>query len=122
LFVLKFTDFGLADVRALPKNVRNSLKKELRNKVAPDPEACSEELHGPLKDYRSFHFRGYRIIYRVFPQLKAVAMVGIGMHSKDARADIYRRLEVLVGRGKIAESVLLSLKGFSAGKPGAANI
>ena len=57
MFVLKFTDFGLADVRALPKNVKNSLKKELRNKVAQNPEACSEELHGPLKDYRSFHFR-----------------------------------------------------------------
>ena len=118
MFVLKFTDFGLADVRTLPKNVKNSLKKELRNKVAQNPEACSEELHGPLKDYRSFHFRGYRVVYRIFHQLKAVAIVGIGTHSGDARADIYRRLEVLAGSGKVAESVLLSLRGFSAGKSG----
>lgn len=114
MFVLKFTDFGFADVRALPKNVRNSLKKELRNKVAQNPEACSEELHGPWKDYRSFHFRGYRVVYRVFHQLKAVAIVGIGTHSRDAKEDIYRRLEILAGSGKIAERLLLSLRGFSS--------
>ena len=97
-----------------------ALKKSQRKDQ--DPKACSEELHGPLKDYRRFHLLGYRIIYRVFPQLKALAIVGIGTHSKDAKADTYRRLEVPAEKGKIAESVFHSLKGFSAGTLGKPNI
>ena len=56
MFVLRFTDSGLADVKALPKNVRNALKKELLTKVSANPENCSEALHGPLAEFRSFHF------------------------------------------------------------------
>src|SRR6266508_5853596 len=103
LFVLKFTDFGLADVKALPKNVRNALKKELLKKVSKDPKGCSENLSGPLKEFRSFHFGKHRVVYRVFEDLRAVAIVGIGAHSANAKADIYRRLEVLVGTGRVAE-------------------
>ena len=109
MFVLKFT--GLADVKALPKNVKNALKKELIKKVSKDPNGCSEKLSGPLNEFRSFHFGKHRVVYRVFEDLGAVAIVGIGAHS--ASADIYRRLEALVGTGRVAESLLVSLRGFS---------
>jgi hypothetical protein len=57
------------------------MSKAVLPEVAQNPEACSEEVHGPLKD-------------------------------------IYRRLEALAATGKVAESVLLSLRRYSAGKPG----
>ena len=113
MFVLKFTDFGLADVKALPKNVRNALKKELLKKVSKDPTGCSEGLSGPLRDFRSFHFGSHRVVYRVFEDFKAVTIVGIGAHSPKAKADIYRKLEALAETGRVAESILVSLRGFS---------
>ena len=113
MYVLKFTEFELADVRRLPKNTRNALKKELLNKIATDPEGHSEGLQGALRGYRSFHWRDYRGVFRVFPGLQAVAVVGIGKHA--AKADIYRRLEVLVSSGQLADKVLVSLRGFSRG-------
>ena len=118
MFVLRFTDSGLADVRALPKNVRNALKKELLTKVSIDSESCSEALHGPLAEFRSFHFGAHRVIYRVFRNLKAVAIVAVGTHSADAKADIYRRLEVVARSGEVAESLLVSLRGFSKPRSG----
>ena len=99
MFVLKFTDFGLADVKALPKNVRNALKKELLKQVSKDPTGCSEGLSGPLRDFRSFHFGSHRVVYRVFEDFKAVTIVGIGAHSPKAKADIYRKLEALAETG-----------------------
>lgn len=113
MFVLRFTPSGLADVRSLPKNVKNSLRKELFAKLSKDPQGCSQQLHGELAGYWSFHWRQYRVVLRVFPDRQAVVIVGIGKHSREVREDVYRRLEALVDRGKLAELVLVSLRGFS---------
>ncbi len=113
MYILKFTDEGLQDVKDLPKNVRNSLKKEMVEKVQRDPIGCAEPLQGVLAGWYSFHFLKYRVIYKVFEDLGAVSVVGIGTHDPDVDLDIYRRLEAAVQSGKIAESVLLTLRGFT---------
>lgn len=113
MYILKFTDSALTSIKALPKNARNALKKELLKTVRINPERCSCELHGPLQHYRSLHWRDYRVVFRIFVELKIVAIVGIGAHSSDEKEDVYRRLEALVGTGKLAETVLASLRGFT---------
>jgi len=110
LYAVKFTRYGLADVKALPKNVKNGLRKQLAGTLAREPLRCSEELRGPLAGFRSFHWRGYRVVFRVFPALRAVAIAGVGKHSKSAREDIYRRLEALVKTASLADSVLVTLR------------
>ncbi len=117
MYILKFTDDGLADVKNLPKNVRNALRKVLRDNVAKDPCTCSKPLNEPLKGYRSFTWEDYRIIYRVFEDLKAVAVVGIGQRDAQSSTNVYKRLEVLAEGGRLAEKVLLSLRGFSESGP-----
>lgn len=114
MYVLKFTQDGLADVKALPKNVKNSLKKELQRKIAVDPYGCSMELAELLKGWRSFHWRNYRIVFRVYDDLKAVAIAGIGLRSPQSGSDIYRRLETVAAEGKLAENILQLLRGFSS--------
>jgi len=52
-------------------------------------------------------------VLRVFRELGVIAIVGAGKHSPDVRADVYRRLEALVEKGKAAERVLSTLRGFS---------
>jgi mRNA-degrading endonuclease RelE of RelBE toxin-antitoxin system len=113
VYIIKFTDEGLQDVKDLPKHVKNSLKKELVEKVQRDPVGCAEELQGILAGWYSFHYYEYRVIYRIFDDLSAVSIAGIGRHDPDANVDIYRRLESVMQNGKLAESVLITLRGFT---------
>jgi mRNA-degrading endonuclease RelE of RelBE toxin-antitoxin system len=113
VYTIKFTDEGLRDVRELPKNVRNALKKELTLKLMTNPQAYGEPLNHCLEGWYSFHYLEYRVIYKIFEDLLAVGIAGVGKHDKDAEIDIYRRLEGAAKNGKLAESVLVALKTFS---------
>jgi len=110
LFRSYFTAGALPDIKALPKNVRNSFKKEFQKKIHIDPIACSEPLTGPLEDFRSFHHREYRVVYRVFDALRAVSVVGIGKKDEAHQSEIYKKLEALAEKGKLAEAVLRALE------------
>jgi mRNA-degrading endonuclease RelE of RelBE toxin-antitoxin system len=113
MYQIQFTDDGLRDVKALPKNVRNSLSKELRNKLAKDPEGCSAKLREPLAGWRSFHSGKYRVIFKLYKDLKLIAVAGIGAHSSQATQDIYRKLELLAKKGRLAADILATLRLFS---------
>ncbi len=109
MFTSKFTYHALADLKSLRKNVRNSLKKQFEKKIHVDPLGCSEPLTGSLREYRSFHFGEYRVVYRVFADLRVVSVVGIGKKNKKHQTELYKNLEKLARAGKLAEALLLSL-------------
>jgi mRNA-degrading endonuclease RelE of RelBE toxin-antitoxin system len=113
VYSIQFTADGLKDAKNLPKNVRNSLAKDLRSKLAKDPEGCSEELREPLAEWRSFHSGKYRVIFKLYKELKIVAVAGIGKHAPQASQDIYRRLALLAKSGRLAEGILATLRSFS---------
>jgi mRNA-degrading endonuclease RelE of RelBE toxin-antitoxin system len=115
VYVLKFTSEALADIKTIPKHLKGPLKRALLEKVAVEPHGCSHELHGELNRYRSFTWREYRVVYRVFDDLKAVAVVGLGLRSAQSKENIYRRLETLARTGKLAQGMLFSLRGFTKG-------
>ncbi len=106
MYTSKFIDEALADVKKLPKNVRNTLRGEFKKKIHIDPVGCSEPLERLLADYRSFHYGDYRVIYRVFEDIKAVSVVGVGKKDEGHHAAIYRQLETLAATGKLAQAVL----------------
>jgi mRNA-degrading endonuclease RelE of RelBE toxin-antitoxin system len=114
LYVLKFTSEAVVDIRALiPKHLKGPLRKELLERVALDPLGCSHELRGLLEGYRSFAWQKYRVVYKVFDDLLAVAIVGVGLRSPDNTQNVYRKLEVLAQTGKLAQGLLFSLRGFA---------
>ena len=115
-YKIQFTADGLKDAKHLPESVRNSLARELKSKLAKDPLSCSEELREPLAGWRSFHCGKYRIIFKLYPKMKLIAVAGIGQHSSQATQDIYRKLELLAKRGRLAEDILAALRGFDRGK------
>jgi mRNA-degrading endonuclease RelE of RelBE toxin-antitoxin system len=118
VYVLKFNSDAVADVKTvIPKHLKGPLRKELLEKVAADPVGCSHELHGDLEGYRSFTWQEYRVVYKVFDDLLAVAVVGVGLRSPQSTENIYRKLEVLARTGELAQGVLFSLRGFTKGKP-----
>lgn len=110
MFVPKFTPEAMKEIKRLPKNVRNSLRKKIEKVVLKDPIGCSEALSGLLAQFRSFHLGDYRLVYRVFEEYKTVAFVGVGKKNPQHYADIYDRLESLIGAGKLAETFLNGLR------------
>jgi mRNA-degrading endonuclease RelE of RelBE toxin-antitoxin system len=89
------------------------MQKELVEKVATDPVGCSKELQRELSGYRSFTWQKYRVVYRVFDELLAVAVVGVGLRSPQSAENVYRKLEVMARTGELAQGVLFSLRGFT---------
>ncbi len=114
MYVLRFTEDGLADIKGLPKSVKNSLKKALVKELAADPYGCSVELVEPLKGWRSFHGGKYRVVFKVYEDSRAIAIAGVGRRLPQSRSDIYRRLETLAAEGKLAENILRLFRGFSS--------
>jgi mRNA-degrading endonuclease RelE of RelBE toxin-antitoxin system len=114
VYVLKFTSNAVADIKTLiSKHLENPLRKQLLKKVAVDPRGCSHELHEDLAGYRSFPWQDYRVVYKIFDDLKAVAVVGAGLRSPRSAENIYRKLERLARTGELAQGVLFSLRCFT---------
>jgi mRNA-degrading endonuclease RelE of RelBE toxin-antitoxin system len=114
MYVLKFTSDAVADIKTvIPKHLKGPLQKELLEKVAIDPVGCSHELHQDLSGYRSFTWQQYRVVYKIYDDLLAVAVVGVGLRSPQSAENIYRKLEVLARTGELAQGVLFSLRGFT---------
>ena len=110
MFAIEFTSSAKEDVRQLSKNIRNSLRKRLEEVVSVNPLNCSEELSGPLRGFRSHHFEEYRVVYKVYEDLKKVAVVGVGKKNADHYAEIYKHLEGLAAAGKLADSILTGFR------------
>ena|ERR1700732_718198 len=113
-YELKFTRDAVADLKTIiPKHLKGPLRKQLLAKVATDPVACSHELRQELQGYRSFTWQEYRVVYKIFDDIRAVAVVGVGLRSPQSSENIYRRLERLARTGELAQGVLFSLRGFT---------
>jgi mRNA-degrading endonuclease RelE of RelBE toxin-antitoxin system len=110
-----FTDDALENIKKLPKAVGNSLKREFEKKIHVNPIECSEPLSKPLQKFRSFHFGDYRVVYQVFKDLKAVSVVGVGKKDRHHQSEIYKQLEALANSGKLAATVLDTIR-FISGK------
>src|SRR5439155_22719220 len=67
---IQFTRDGLKDAKALPRNVKNSLARELKAILARNPTSSSEALREPRAARRMAHFplgqvpRGFQALRR----------------------------------------------------------
>ena len=118
MYELKFISAAVAGIKAvIPKSLKGPLKKELLKTVASEPRGCSHELRDDLAGYRSFTWRKYRVVYKIFEDLRTVAIVGVGLRSPQSADNIYRKLELLARAGELAQGVLFSIRGFTKGAP-----
>jgi len=115
-YIPKFTDEAIEDIKRLPKNVKNTLRNEIEKVICENPYNCAEELAGLLREFRSYHYEDYRIIYKPYEDLKAIAIVGIGKKNSDHYAEIYKQLEQMAGAGKLADSFLRNLRSVAPQK------
>jgi len=102
VFALCFTEDAVRDVEALHKAVRNSLRKAIAQTLASDPARHSIQLKPPLEQFRSFHWRQYRVVFKLYPNRRMVAVVGLGERAAQSASNVYRRLEALARQGRLA--------------------
>lgn len=111
MYTVKFTDDAIENLKAnLSRSEKNALREVLDEVVAAGPIDCSTEMVEPLAGFRSYHFNGYRVVFRVYEVRKLVVVVGIG--KKEPPQQVYARLEKLASSGKLADSVLTTLRMF----------
>jgi mRNA-degrading endonuclease RelE of RelBE toxin-antitoxin system len=109
-FQLRFTPDAAADIQSLDGSIRNQLRKVLEKKLAVNPEGYGLPLRGALANFWKHEFANHRVIYRIYPQLRVVAICAVGIRKQGDAADIYRQLESVAKSGRIAEQLASVLK------------
>lgn len=110
LFRLLFTPDAAADIRALDGSVKAQLRKVLEKKLAIDPEGYGLPLRGALANYWKHEFANHRVIYRIYPQPRAVVVCAVGVRKQGDAQDIYRQLESFSKTGRLAGQLAAVLK------------
>jgi mRNA-degrading endonuclease RelE of RelBE toxin-antitoxin system len=109
-FELRLTPDAAADIQSLDGSIRNQLRKVLEKKLAVNPEEYGLPLRGSLANFWKHEFANHRVIYRIYPQLRVVAICAVGIRKQGDAADIYRQLESVAKSGRLAEQLASVLK------------
>ena len=115
-FELRYTPDAAADIKALDGSVRNKLRKVLEKKLAIDPEGYGLPLRGSLAGYWKHQFGNHRIVYRIYPQHRMVAICSVGVRKQGDAEDIYRQLESVANTGRLAEQLASVLRNLLPAK------
>ena len=113
-FELRYTRDAAADIKGLDGSVRKQLRKVLEKKLAVDPEGYGLPLRGPLANYWKHEFGNHRIVYRIYPAQRVVAVCAVGIRKHGDTADIYRQLEAVARTGRLAEQLWTVIKNLLA--------
>lgn len=70
------------DIPALPKAVKNVIKKAIEARLIIDPLGYGKPLRYSLKGHRRLRVGDYRVVYRIDPEIYIVIIVAI-KHRKD---------------------------------------
>jgi len=104
-FELRYTADAAADIRGLDGSIRKQLRKVLDKKLAIDPEGYGLPLRGALTNYWKHEFGNHRIVYRIYPAQRVVAVCAVGVRKHGDVEDIYRQLESVAKTGRLAEQL-----------------
>lgn len=109
-FELRFTPDAAAEIKSLDGSVRKQLQKVLEKKLAVDPKGYGLPLHGPLAGFWKHQFGNHRVIYRIYPGQRVVAVCAVGVRKQGDVEDVYRQLESIAKSGRLAEQVAAALQ------------
>ena len=109
-FELRYTSDAAADIKSLDGSIRKQLRKVLERKLAVDPEGYGLPLRGALTNYWKHEFGNHRIVYRIYPAQRVVAVCAVGVRKQGDVEDIYRQLESVAKTGRLAEQLAAVIK------------
>ena len=99
-FELRYTADAATDIKNLDGSIRKQLRKVLEKKLAIDPEGYGLPLRGALTNYWKHEFGNHRIVYRIYPQRRVVAVCAVGVRKQGDAEDIYRKLAAVAETGE----------------------
>jgi len=109
-FELRYTADAAADIGNLDGSIRKQLRKVLEKKLAVDPEGYGLPLRGALTNYWKHEFGNHRIVYRIYPAQRVVAVCAVGVRKQGDAEDIYRQLEAVAKTGRLAEQLAAMIR------------
>jgi len=104
-FELRYTLDAGAEIKKLDGGIRKQLKKALEKKLAVDPQSYGSPLRGSLTNFWKHEFGSHRVIYRIYPERRMVAICAVGPRKQGDTADIYNQLEALAKTGRLAAQI-----------------
>ena len=104
-FELGYTPDAAAEIKGLDGSIRKQVKSVLEKKLAVDPEGYGLPLRGLLTNYWKHEFASHRIIYRIYPARRIVAVCAVGPRKAGDAEDIYKRLGTVIESGRLAQQV-----------------
>ena len=75
-------DVHAKDIPALPKSIRETIKRAIEERLKVDPIGFGKPLRYSLKGHRRLRVSDYRIVYRIHPTSQRVIIVAI-THRKE---------------------------------------
>jgi len=115
-FELKYSPDAAADINALDGSVRSQLRRVLEKKLAVDPQGYGLPLRGSLAGYCKRQFGSHRVVYRIYPQHRAVVVCSVGNREQGDAEDIYRQLQSVAKTGRLAEQLAEVLRNLLLSK------
>ena len=70
------------DIPALPKKIKNTIKKAIEERLMIDPLGFGKPLRYSLKGHRRLRVSDYRIVYRIDAEKNTILIIAI-KHRKD---------------------------------------
>ena len=78
LYQIKYLDVLVKeDIPALPKSIKNTIKKAIEERLTVDPLGFGKPLRYSLKGHRRLRVSDYRIVYRIDLEDDALAIIAI---------------------------------------------
>jgi mRNA-degrading endonuclease RelE of RelBE toxin-antitoxin system len=107
---LRYTADAATDIKNLDGSIRKQLRKVLEKKLAIDPEGYGLPLRGALTNYWKHEFGNHRIVYRIYPAQRVVAICAVGVRKHGDVEDIYQQLESVAKTGRLAGQLAAVIK------------
>jgi mRNA-degrading endonuclease RelE of RelBE toxin-antitoxin system len=105
VFEIRYTaDAGL-EIKALDGSIREQLRKVIDKKLAVNPEGYGTPLRRELTNFWKHEFATHRVIYRIYVDLKIVAVCAVGPRKSGDVEDIYKQLAAAAKTGRLAGQV-----------------
>ena len=78
LYHIKYLDIVVKeDIPALAKNIKNTIKKAIEERLTVDPLGFGKPLRYSLKGHRRLRVSDYRIVYRIDAKDNTVVIIAI---------------------------------------------
>lgn len=90
-YIIKYHEFAVKkDIPKLPKNKRNSIKKNIITKLAQRPEIFGKPLQNTLKGYWRLRIGDYRIIFKIKGNTVYILIIA---HRSTVYINVFKRLQ-----------------------------